>query len=117
MDLKSEHRTNRVEIPDEMNEHKVSQLLSYGWDGGDPWGSAMAEAFALADFVTFVLGERVPDEFHYEPAMGGPVEEDHLYQELLASWLAGYFDRDDAFDYLMVLDRFLDACKAASLDY
>lgn len=124
MTAKTEHRHNDLPIPPEMDDHPVSQALSLYWDGGDPWGSAMAEGFALCDFVTFYLDarEEIPNELGYSPAAFGTAnaceaDEDPVYEELVRAFEYGDFTAADAFDYLPILNRFLDACKTAGRDY
>lgn len=106
-------------VPPEMNDHPVSEVLSMFWDGGDPWGSAMAEGFAVCDFVTFHLDaqEEIPSELGYQPGMGGPGTEDARYVMLVDSFERGDFSAADAYEYLPIVERYLDACKAAGLDY
>lgn len=106
-------------VPAEMNDHPVSRAMADSWGGEDPWGSAMSEGFALCDFVTFYLGapEEIPAELGYVPSMGGADDEAYLYTALVDAFEYGDFTAADAYDYLPIVNRYLDACKAAGLDY
>jgi len=112
-----------VPVPDEMNNHPVSQVISEDWDSGDPWGSSMSEGFAVCDFVTFHLDSphEIPMELGYCPAGGGcpqnASEDDTIYEDLVRCFEAGDFTATDVFEYLPVLNRYLDACKVAGVDY
>lgn len=105
-------------IPDEMQESPVFAILN-GWDGADPWGSALLQAFALCDFVAFYLESRdeIPREMNYAPAMDGADENDDNYQDLVISFEAGDFTKADALDYLPIVHRFINACDNAGLSY
>jgi len=97
---------------------KVADWLNDLWDDQDPWGSGMAAGFALCDLaLTEGFSERIPDGLGYRTAMGGAETEDATYQYAVDGWLSGYFNADDVIEYLTQLDTFLDACKAAGLDY
>lgn len=52
-----------------------------GWDKGDPWGSTMSAAFAIADHLHFGFGW-TPAQWEFSPAMGGPDEEPWDYQDI-----------------------------------
>ena len=119
MNAKSEHRWNDVAIPPAMDDHVVSRHLSLFWDGGDPWGSAMAEGFALCDFLAGYLGawELIPADMGYRMAMGGPEEEDPIYQELVYCYAAGYLNGVDCAEYLAIVGAFLDQLRADGWDY
>lgn len=117
MNTKAEHRSNRVEIPLEMDEHPVSHILSMFWDGGDPWGSAMAEGFALCDFLAGELAapELIPAEMGYQMAWAGPERDDPIFD--LLDECRDQVTPEAIGEYLVILHRFLDECRAAGLDY
>lgn len=90
----------------------------------DPWGAAMATAFAVCDVLT-VLGEgqEIPAEMQYRPAMGlneetlrNP-EESYQECEILTALDAEELSIDDLAYALGVIDRYLDLLKLAGRDY
>lgn len=104
-----------------------------GWDGGDPWGSAMEMAWAVAE-VSWALGEygpvavlgvtwgaHVPNVADIREAMreGSDYTGDVSYdmQALLGGWDAGEVTLDHMTFAARVLTRYLDLCKRAGLDY
>lgn len=97
----------------------VSRYLSDLWDGGDPWGSAMSEGFAICDFLTFELGcgSHIPAALGYSPAMGGADEESAMWEYVRDGYMDGHFTTDDLIAYLTPLNEYLDACKAEGRDY
>lgn len=52
--------------PDLMAEWEVTQ------DPQDPWGSAVAWLFGVADFLHFETNTREPEAWHYKPGMTIP---------------------------------------------
>ena len=54
-----------------LGSHKVSieTGIGYYWDDYDPWGSAMAEGFALCDWLYFdrFRSDLIPDSLDYRP--------------------------------------------------
>lgn len=97
----------------------VSRYLSDLWDGNDLWGSAMAEGFALCDWLTFEAeaGAEIPAELGYRPAPGGAETDSAMWEYVCAGYDSEAFTVADVVDYLPLLNRFLDACKAHGLDY
>jgi hypothetical protein len=53
-----------------------------GWDEGDPWGSAMMSAFAIADHLQFGFGW-TPADWEFTPGMGGPERDCYCYQSIM----------------------------------
>lgn len=106
-------------IPQDMQDHPVSQILADCWDGGDLWGSAMSEAFALCDFAWFYLDARgeIPADMGFRPSVFGADTEEIRYADLVAAYQSGDITRADVISYLPILSRFIDACKAAGLSY
>lgn len=87
--------------------------------GGDPWGTAIGWAFAVADVLHFAAGEPVPAEMQYRPS---PVQHEvdrDLYPdaEVLDMYESGELTADDLTTAAKCLSRYLDWCKAAGLDY
>ena len=104
-----------------LSNHKVSIETSIGefWDGGDPWGSAMAEGFALCGWLYFDCrrNDLIPDSLDYRPGCG--VDEEDM---LLSCVREAYPEPSDddaqhVSGYLQILSGFLDLCKAGGLDY
>ncbi len=102
-----------------------------GFDGADPWGSAMGMAFALADVCEALQLTTARDVLNYRPSpyvdtpdideLAGEHHDDcdvtfeaHV---LAAAYLAGDVTETDLIRACHVLDRYLDRCKRAGLDY
>jgi hypothetical protein len=99
-----------------------------GWDGGDPWGSAMSLAFAVCDVA---LAAGVPEPgwlLKYSPGMSSPnldemADETNdsdttLEAHLLASaYLDGSVSDADLIRAARVLRFYLLMCKRAGFDY
>lgn len=109
------HGGNRIEIPAEMDDHPVSLLLSMYWDGHDVWGSAMSEGFGLCDYAVAERGIMPPSDLGYQMSMAGPDADDPIYELLVEC--GDSLTNEEISEYLLILDRFLDACKAAGVDY
>lgn len=116
MSAKAEHRVNKIDV-DVLDASPVSRWLADMWDGFDPWGSAMAEGFALCDWLTFEIGESVPSVLQYRPSPFGADTEDPRYEFVVEGYESGEFTVDDVVAYLLLLHDFIDACTAAGLDY
>ena len=109
--------TNIRAIKGVLRNHKVSIETGIGecWDDYDPWGSAMAEGFALCDWLYFdrFRSDLIPDSLDYRPGYGdmllGRVRE--AYPEPSDD------DAQHVSGYLQILSDFLDLCKAAGLDH
>lgn len=106
----------------ELAKRRVYKKLALGerYDHGDPWGSALEEGFSLCDFLTFVLGRRdlVPDGLGYQPAPGGyPDDEGSLILDIIELWPESGLVPEDLGEYLLLVDKFLDACMDEKLDY
>ena len=101
--------------------HPVSVELALGesWDTGDPWGSAMAEAFALCDWLTFDQEryEAIPACLAFRPSPMGANTEDYLYRDIVELWPDSGLTIEQVSYYPNLLDEFLDACMAEGLDY
>jgi hypothetical protein len=50
------------------------------FDGGDPWGSAVAWHFAIADVLTEIDPALVPDAWEFQPSVFGSNTEAYEYQ-------------------------------------
>lgn len=104
-----------------------------GWDGGDQWGSAMSMAWAVAE-VAAAYGEREPERvlevtwgagappsrLELETATADPNYDGDLSFETraLAEGVGrGDVTMDDLRFAGRALNRYLDLCKAAGLDY
>jgi hypothetical protein len=86
-------------------------------DLGDPWGTAMAWAFACCDYLHHVALAPVPAELDYRPAAvrqgEGFAEEDWASRAIVELAVDTYTVTVAA----QVLSRYLDWCKAAGRDY
>lgn len=105
----------------QLNFHPVSVELALGeiWDTGDPWGSAMAEAFALCDWLTFDQWrpDAIPACLAFRPSPMGADTGRYLYRGIVELWPDSGLTIEQVSDYLSLLDEFLDACVAEGLDY
>lgn len=111
------------------NKNYILQLMRDG-DMGDPWGTAMAWAFACAETLT-VLGVEIP-ALDYQPSPYVRVEAPENYYpesyEDMAVWefldaISEVWDLDqlarisEVQQACKILDRYLDWCKLAGRDY
>ncbi len=87
-------------------------------DMDDPWGTAMAWAFAVCDYLYHVaLCDDIPDSLGYQPAAtrrGAGYEEESWPEGALVE--AG-LDTFTLIQAATVLSRYLDWCKEAGRDY
>jgi hypothetical protein len=84
---------------------------------GDPWGTAMAWAFACCEYLHHVALTDVPAELDYRPAAvarGEGYEEEGFAEQVLVELAVDTFTVTTA---ARVLSRYLDWCKAAGRDY
>ena len=111
----------RLTTLDAVSNHKVSLSLALGdsWDGGDVWGSAMAEAFALCDWLAFELDARdaIPDASGYRSSPLGADDDSYEWANLLEMWPDAGLTPEDVGEYLVLLNALLDECKSLGLDY
>lgn len=96
----------------------VSEWLSDSWDGGDVWGSAIGDAFAICD-VLYDMGRRdlIPESLAYSPGMFGADSDDFRFIFVQEGLLYGNLTPAMLGDYLAQLDTFFDACVAAGVNY
>ena len=100
------------------------------FDGGDPWGSAMGMAFALADVCEAVGLTVARDTLDYRPSpyvatpdldtLAGAGEEDDVTYEaqcLASAYVAGTVTDDDLVRGARVLGRYLSLCERAGRSY
>lgn len=110
-----------TKLVDQLGAHRVSERLAFAdiWDGGDVWGSALAEGFVLCDWLTFELGRRdlVPGEMHYVPALAGPDDESYEYDLVREMWPGSELTPEDVGEYLRLLGKTMDVCTALGLNY
>jgi hypothetical protein len=93
-------------------------------DLGDPWGTAMAWAWSVCVNLD-LIGEDVPDALGYSPGAAGAFLEsweDHAVRDyLIAVPGPGEPTADERIaevgEAALLLDRYLDWCKAAGRDY
>lgn len=93
-------------------------------DMDDPWGTAMAWAFACAESLA-VLGEDVPAELEYQPSPFVKVEDPDSYEP-------ESYEDETVWEYLQTggqtgvrhvqfaarcLHRYIDWCRQAGRDY
>lgn len=99
------------------------------FDGGDPWGSAMSMAFAVAE-VGRVIGHPEPGQtLNYRPSiLAGNVTLDEYAENpdrdfdyetvsLAEAVKAGRVTEEDLSNAARVLNRYLGICRAAGQDY
>lgn len=99
-----------------------------GWDGGDPYGSAVSLAFAVCD-VAYALDHREPLVIlDYRPAAGQSVVLADLVdnadgdvnwetETLAIAVRDGEVSEDDLTHAARCLSRYLRWCELAGLDY
>ena len=83
----------------------------------DPWGTAMAWAFGVCDYLHHVALAEVPAGLGYQPAatMRGEGFDDEAYPDAYIAEMG--LDTFTLTQAAKVLDRYLDWCKAAGRDY
>jgi hypothetical protein len=82
--------------------------IRMGWDGGDPWGSAISPAFDLCELLHWHLEEDVPAEAQFSPGLGVPDFEDYPQAEYVEMLDEGTITPDDLKYWVRVLSRYLD---------
>jgi len=82
------------------------------YDSGDPWGSAMQWAFAVADESYFNRDGDAAMVLDYSPGAGVPDSSENYGHDLLEQ-----MSDDDLYQFACTLDRFRDLCKRKGLDY
>lgn len=108
------------------NKNYILQVMRDG-DMDDPWGTAMAWGFAVAECLT-VLGADVPEELEFRPSPFVAVESHETYEpdsyehkvvwEYLGPDTGLTMSRIDDVKFAgRCLARYLDWCKAAGRDY
>lgn len=108
---------------DALTTHPANRKLALdeSWDSYDLWGSGMAEAFTLCDFLTLELGEGhlIPLALGYRPALGGASvdEDDWMWRGVTELYPDSGLTPEDLATYLTILNDLLDECKALGLDY
>jgi hypothetical protein len=104
-----------------------------GWDGGDPWGSAMSAGWAVAEVARAAAVPGVDSALEISWGCGPVIDlgeaADSLDDRddngdvsfetaiLSAAYLSGDVTDDDLLFAARVLSRYLDLCKSAGLDY
>lgn len=98
------------------------------FDGGDPWGSAMAMAFAVAE-VSRAKGLTEPGAIlEYRPSpiagsvtlsqlAGGTTDSGYEAEMLADAVIQGDVSDEDLTIAARVLHKYLHLCKTAGLDY
>ena len=115
-------------MKDRPNSNYILQVMRDG-DMDDPWGTAMAWAFACAETLT-VVGADVPAELQYYPSPYVRVESPETYvpesYEDSEVWEYLSYERGNNPSLSRVKDvqfaarclsRYIDWCKAAGRDY
>jgi hypothetical protein len=110
------------------NSNYILQVMRDGDVAHDPWGTAMAWAFACAETLT-VIGEDVPNELGYRPSPFVRVETPETYNpesyedEMVWDYLR-QGDGDENSNVIAdvqfaakCLSRYIDWCKAAGRSY
>jgi hypothetical protein len=111
------------------NKNYILQVMRDG-DMSDPWGNAMAWAFACAENLT-VVGEDVPNELGYRPSPFVRRETPETYNpesyedEIVQSFIAFSTEDDSTIQDRIAevqfaarcLSRYIDWCKAAGRNY
>lgn len=77
---------------------------------GDEFGWCQGWRFALCDYLTFEWGEDVPE---FRPALYGPNEDAHEYQELTEIRPGP----EECWYALRILDRYREWLRIAGRDY
>ncbi len=97
----------------------VADYLNDLWDHFDPWGSAMAEGFALCDWLTFEAeaGAEIPEGLSYVPSLAGADKWCAHWEFVCEGYANEHFMVSDVVDYLFQLDHFYEACERAGVTY
>lgn len=89
-------------------------------DSYDPWGSALAWHFAVADYLTD-MGVATPAEWEYQQSLFGSDTEAYEYVAINEIFTDSRTSPVDRVDILTnagnVLGRYSNLCRKAGLDY
>lgn len=94
------------------------------FDGGDPWGSAMAMGFAVGDVAVALGNSAVPAILDYSPGLAASSSlvdliggEDFDTSALASAVQSGEVSEVDLERCARILSRYLDLLKRAGRDY
>ena len=110
------------------SQNPALNVMIDNFDSGDPWGSTMGMAFALADVATAIGNSTVQATLMYSPGAAAPQSLDELADDdgddapfeailLAAAYRAGEVDDDDLERCAHILSRYLDVLQRAGRDY
>jgi len=95
-----------------MTLNDVKQEFRLTYDGGDPWGSVMPWAFAVAEESYFNRNGDAAMVLGYTPGAGVPDLSENYGRDLLKQLPDG-----DLYQFAVLLKRFIDLCKRKGWDY
>ena len=91
----------------------VLESMRDTFDGGDPWGSVMAWHFAIADYLTNLDADSVPEEWGFVQSPLGSATDCYEYETLA--------DEQPSVEDLIhagnILCRYASMLKLAGFDY
>ncbi len=93
----------------------IDGLIADGWDGGDPWGSAMEASFAL-EYACQLLGLPNHPEFRSPYTQGDP-DEGYLYVEFVEALRLGQITYADVELARSALERLCHGLTLAGVSY
>jgi hypothetical protein len=114
-----------------MTRHAINPVIDYvrdWWDSGDPWGTAINALFDLAE-VMYAAGIPIPAELEYQHGAYESETVEEMATEsddgqtpygvfvFASEYLAGNITERDMRLAALTLNRYVDACRAAGLDY
>ena len=67
----------------------ILETMRDTFDGGDPWGSAVAWHFAVADVILSIDPDAIPPFWEFQPSPFGADTEAYEYQAILEAMAEG----------------------------
>ena len=113
------HRELVSMIDEQGSQHpNVNACLSSSWDGHDPWGSNIAELFAIAEYVYFLTDEILEG---FDPRRKLTLEEmfedDYLAKEIHHGLTDGDFLLKELKEYYALGLEIDEKCRELQLSY
>ena len=95
----------------------ILETMRDTFDGSDAWGSVAAWHFAIADVISEIDPDQVPEEWQYRQSPFGVDTEAYEYDQIIETMRDEGATLDDLIHAGNVLHRYAIQLKLAGLDY